>query len=620
MFPFVAAAFAPLCCALGQLPSDQESDEPKSEGKPTADTLPAAEDERDPGSDIHLLRTQWFDKVSKTLPHPEYPRMLMRRPRWLNLNGPWQWCEIERLEGCPDVPESAEAILVPFPIESQLSGVGRHVGRLACRRTFAVPADWNARRLILHFGAVSWGCRVWVNGRLVGSHEGSYSPFSLDITDEINPNRDVQELTVAIENPVDAGPQPRGKQVLEPKSIFYTPCTGIWQTVWLEPVSESSVRRLTLTPNLDHELLQIDLEGALDGCTATATAFVGDQPAGRATFDAASRGELTIVQPRLWSPDDPFLYRLEVTISRDGQIVDAFTSEFGMRSIAVGPDDNGVPRLLLNGQPLFQFGPLDQGYWPEGNYTAPTDEALRFDIEEIKALGMNMIRKHAKTEPDRWYWWADRLGVLVWQDMPQGYDQNPPEAVRDQFKVELTEMVQSLRSHASIVVWSPFNEGWGQHDTEAITSYLERLDPSRLVNSASGWTDKGCGSFFDIHHYPEPECPEPHGSRALVLGEYGGLGFPCEGHLWSKGWSYMQPESLESLTKTYVDYLDQIRSFALKSGLSAAVYTQTTDVEQEINGLWTYDRKVFKLDRDQVKAASTLTSNVLDGLRAAAGS
>lgn len=536
------------------------------------------------------LRTRWAADVDTASVLPEYPRPQMVRADWQNLNGWWQYAITDSGASQPAAWDGR--ILVPFAAESQLSGVRRTVGdtaRLWYRRTFRAP-DLDGGRLLLHFGAVDWDATVSVNGQRVGTHRGGYDAFSFDITDALRPG-EMQELVVSVWDPSDAGDQPRGKQVREPRSIWYTSVTGIWQTVWLERVPRAHIAGLDIVTDIDSS--RVVLRVATAGTTAAervraAVSVDGDRVA---YTEGPADGALTLPVPdaRLWSPDDPFLYDLTVSLESG----DSVTSYFGMRKIAVARDSLGVHRLFLNNEPLFQYGPLDQGWWPDGLYTAPTDEALRFDVEMTRQLGFNMARKHVKVEPARWYYHADRLGLLVWQDMPSANNRTP--ASRENFAAELKAMVDGLRNHPSIVMWVPFNEGWGQHDTERYTNWLKAYDPTRLVNSASGWTDRGTGDVADLHAYPGPTIPERDGRRALVLGEFGGLGLPLEGHTWldRDNWGYRSYADTAALGLAYRGLIDQIR-FLNADGLSAAVYTQTTDVEIEVNGLMTYDRAIIK--------------------------
>lgn len=542
----------------------------------------------------------------------------MVREAWLNLNGPWEYAIVDR--DAERVAEWEGVITVPFPVESYLSGVQRRVGpekRLWYRKTFKSPALEKGSRLLLHFGAVDWEANVWVNGRHVGVHRGGFVPFTFDITDALAPGGD-QELIVAVWDPTDHGDQARGKQSMDPKGIWYEPVTGIWQTVWLEPVPPASVADLRIVPDVDSG--QVRVAASLRGGTgAERVRFtVRDEGKAVAAGEAgpAETVALTLPEPKLWWPDRPYLYDLTVEVVRDGDVVDRVTSYFGMRKISVGPDRYGRPKLLLNNEVLFQYGLLDQGWWPDGLLTAPTDEALLYDIELTKALGFNMIRKHVKVEPARWYYHCDRLGLLVWQDMPNGnppigpraplwvrpwheHDaERSPESAR-QFEDEMRRMIDALYNHPSIVVWVPFNEGWGQYDTARVTRWVQEYDPTRLTDAVSGWTDRGTGHMRDIHEYPGPAIETCDEGRVPVLGEFGGLALGMPGHLWTEdgNWGYRSYGDREALRREYAHLIKSLHG-PLALGLAAAIYTQTTDVEREINGLITYDRQVLKLDED----------------------
>jgi len=551
------------------------------------------------------LQTKWAADVNPEHPLPEYPRPQMERKQWSNLNGPWTYAIV-----AADAPRPAtfdKKIIVPYPIESQLSGAGEWVApnqRLWYRRTFATPPRSTQQRVLLNFGAVDWQADVYVNGAKVGSHRGGYDPFTFDITDALKPGAAEQELVVAVMDPTDEGQQPRGKQVRRPRSIFYTEVTGIWQTVWLETVPDWHVANLRIDPNLDA------------GTVTVAVATAGTRPAigverimvldGTRVIASAGgpTSTLRIPSPHRWSPSDPFLYGLRVVLE-NGDYLDTVQSYFGMRSIAVRADATGAKKLFLNGEPLFQFGPLDQGWWPDGLYTAPTDEALAFDIQKTHDLGFNVIRKHVKVEPARWYYHADRLGMLVWQDMPSG-DNKGAEAEAEYFR-ELQAEIDNLRNHPSIVMWVPFNEGWGQHATADVVDWIKKADPTRLVNNASGWTDMHVGDVADLHSYPGPGMPPIEAARASVLGEFGGLGLPIEGHTWvGKGnWGYRSYTTLDEMNAAYRDLIAQLRIHQ-GDGLAAAIYTQTTDCEIEVNGVMTYDRAVVKLSPESIAANKTV--------------
>jgi hypothetical protein len=555
------------------------------------------------------LATQWAAQVGPDNALPEYPRPQMARPEWLNLNGAWQFAAAGEGEAPPVGRNLAEQVLVPFPIESALSGIQRHHDRMWYRRAFSIPEGWGGRQVQLNFDAVDWEATVYVNGQQVGQHRGGYDAFSLDITAQLREGEN--ELIVGVYDPTDAGGQPVGKQRLEPEGIFYTAVSGIWQTVWLEPTPAARITRLDITPDVSGSAVRLtaQAEGAA-GQTVEAVVLDGGVEVGRASGAAGGELSVPVPSPRLWSPDDPFLYDLQVSLG-DGEGADAVTSYFGMRSIEVrqlGP----ALRILLNGEFVFQVGTLDQGFWPDGIYTAPTDEALRFDIQQHKDLGFNLIRKHIKVEPQRWYYWADRLGLLVWQDMPSMTTERPPsEEDRAQFVAELREIIDEHRSVTSIVMWVPFNEGWAAYDPGGVAELVKGWDPSRLVDNNSGVNccgqiDGGNGDVLDWHVYVGPDAPLPSVLRASVLGEFGGLGLGVKDHIWRPGdsFSYEDQGSAEELTAGYVDLMTRVRGMMKLLGLNAAVYTQITDVETELNGLFTYDRAVLKMDAAAVKAVN----------------
>lgn len=567
------------------------------------------------------IMTQWGETLDPDNVLAEYPRPIMEREQWMNLNGLWEYSIVECGTALSGHMEADGQILVPFAIESALSGVGKTLGEnheLIYRRTFTVPAAWKGKRTLLHFGAVDWKADVWVNGIKVGSHTGGYTPFSFDVTEALYAKGE-NTLTVKVWDPTDKGYQPRGKQVSRPEGIWYTPVSGIWQTVWMEPVSATYFSDLRITPDIDAGTLTIapEITGATTADMVEVKVFDGQ------TLVAAGKsinGEpVQISMPadmKLWSPDTPFLYGLEVSLSQKGRLTDHVESYAAMRKFSSGRDSYGIVRLHLNNEPLFQFGPLDQGWWPDGLYTAPSDEALAYDIRKTKDLGFNMIRKHIKVEPARWYTWCDRLGIIVWQDMPSG-DRNPEWQNRRYFdgtelkrsseseacyRKEWKEIMECLYSYPCIGVWVPFNEAWGQFKTPEIAEWTKQHDPTRLVNPASGGNHYTCGDILDLHNYPAPDMYLYDAQRATVLGEYGGIGMVVKGHIWEpdRNWGYIQFNSPEEVTDEYVKYAEQLLEL-IERGFSAAVYTQTTDVEIEVNGLMTYDRKVIKMQEDRVK-------------------
>lgn len=561
------------------------------------------------------LVTRWAEGINPEEPLPEYPRPQMERDEWKNLNGLWNYTVAPILE---DKPRQWDGeILVPFAIESALSGVKKRVGpdnKLWYNKTFTIPEDWSGERIKLHFGAVDWRAEVWVNGKKVGSHDGGYIAFSFDITDALKENED-QQITVSVWDPTDDGFQPRGKQVRDPRGIWYTPTTGIWQTVWLEPVPEVAIKDLEMTPNIDDQYLNLEVQTDAEArdYTIKAEAFADGEKVSEISGDLKEQMQLSIPNMKLWSPDNPFLYDLTVSLHHNGKKVDEVDSYFGMREIRIDKAEDGFVRLFLNDEPLFHYGLLDQGFWPDGVYTAPTDDALKYDIEVTKDLGFNMIRKHVKVEPNRWYYWADKVGVLVWQDMPNG-DRHIKRGEEDiervaqsayNYKKELKEIIGQFDNHPSIVTWVPFNEGWGQFETEKIAEMVQDLDSSRLVNVVSGWQDRGVSDMHDIHSYPGPDMPEPEEDRAAILGEFGGEALVVEDHLWIQDFSrapghYETSQSEDELFNTYEALLNELMELKEK-GLAGAVYTQTTDVESEVNGIMTYDREVIKFDKQFLK-------------------
>lgn len=553
------------------------------------------------------MLTKWAKEVSPHKVHPEYPRPQMVRERWQSLNGLWEFASRASADATTATVTLEETILVPFPPESALSGIMRDVKKHAqYRRTFNVPDGWKGERTLLHFGAVDWQCTVTLNGKVVGGHTGGYDPFSFDITDALIRTGE-QELFVQVFDPTDQGDQPRGKQAVGPGGITYTSTTGIWQSVWIECVPATSIARLSITPDVDSSVVRLtaDLAGAAEGMSIEATALAGDAIAGKAAGAVGSELRIPISSPRLWSGEDPFLYDLKIVLKKkDGQLVDTVSSYFGMRKISVC-NVAGKKRMCLNGKPVLMTGPLDQGFWPDGLYTAPTDAALRYDLEITKELGFNMTRKHVKVEPARWYYWADKLGVLVWQDMPHG-NSNASDASKLNFEDELRRMMHALHNHPSIVMWVVFNESWGQYDTPRVTQLAEKLDPSRLVSCASGWIDAAAGHIIDVHAYPGPAYPDLQTTRVPILGEFGGSGQNIPGHTWETGkYDYDKVRDTNGLTSRYEHLWKRTWQYLDDGQLAGAVYTQLTDVEGETNGILTYDRELVKLDKQRAILANT---------------
>jgi beta-galactosidase/beta-glucuronidase len=578
------------------------------------------------------ITSPWAEKVDPANILPEYPRPQLQRNTWTNLNGPWQYAVLPKEEG-ENMPAAFQGeILVPFAIESALSGVGKTVGKdsiLWYSKTVTLAGKRDAKRVLLHFGAVDWRSNVYVNGVKVGSHEGGFDPFTFDITSALKKGPK-QQIAVHVWDPTTDGPQPRGKQVKKPEGIWYTPVTGIWQTVWLEMVPETYIASTRQTPNLDNKTLAVktSIENLQPGDQVRLQAWNKSHMIAEKSGDTATI--LSITDPVEWSPSNPFLYDLKVALVRKGKVVDEIKSYFAMRKSSIAPDNKGIQRMMLNNKFVFQFGPLDQGWWPDGLYTAPTDEALKFDIVKTKEMGFNMIRKHIKVEPARWYYYCDSIGMLVWQDMPSGdlgnrWENRPgvlgratdkdrtPES-EGYYRKEWNNIIDALYNFPSIVVWTPFNEAWGQFKTVEITNWTMHKDPTRIVNSASGGNYYNVGHLVDLHNYPDPAMPRPEifgAKQALVLGEFGGLGLPVEGHTWQtdKNWGYQSFKNSDDLFKRYTTLTDRLAEL-IPQGLSAAVYTQTTDVEGEVNGFMTYDRKVMKMPVEKVSQANQQLYNI----------
>ena len=575
------------------------------------------------------IKTPWGEQLNPKNVLPEYPRPIMERHEWKNLNGSWNYAITKKGEAAPGNYQGE--ILVPFAVESSLSGVGKRINEhqeLWYQRTFDVPSSWKGKQILLHFGAVDWKADVWVNDVKVGEHTGGFTPFYFDITSALNKGNN--QLVVKVWDPADRGEQPRGKQVERPEGIWYTPVTGIWQTVWLEPVAAQHIAHLKTTPDIDKKTVKVEV--ATNVCSPDKVEVKVLDGKNLVAKGAALNGvpvELTMPEDvKLWSPESPSLYDMEVTLYKDGKAIDQVKSYTALRKFSTHKDKNGITRLQLNNKDYFQFGPLDQGWWPDGLYTAPTDEALVYDLKKIKDFGYNMVRKHVKVEPARWYTYCDQLGLIVWQDMPNG-GRGPAEwqmhkyydgadAIRSakseaNYRKEWKEIIDYLYSYPSIGVWVPFNEAWGQFKTPEIAAWTKEYDPSRLVNPASGGNHYTCGDILDLHNYPGPNLYLYDPTRATVLGEYGGIGMALKGHLWlaDKNWGYVKFNTPEEVTNEYIKYADHLLEL-IEKGFSAAVYTQITDVEEEVNGLVTYDRKVIKVDEPKIKAINQKICNSLN--------
>ncbi|WP_040406666.1 glycoside hydrolase family 2 [Amycolatopsis nigrescens] len=575
------------------------------------------------------MPTPWTHEVSPGNALPEYPRPQLVRKEWRNLNGVWEFAGATAGETPPIGRGLPERVLVPYPAESVLSGIERHEDHMWYRRTFTVPQGWRVgwgNSLRMHFGAVDYKATVWVNGKKVASHQGGYGAFSADVGAALKPWGE-QEIVVGVEDRADATWQPVGKQRLVPdRGIFYEGASGIWQTVWMEPVPSGYVDTLGMVPDIDSSTLGLTVRtgGERAGLRAEVTVLDGNRVVSRTDGPVDQALKVPVPQAKLWSPDKPFLYNLNVVLKKGHRAVDRVSSYFGMREIGTAKGEDGKLRITVNGKILFLMSTLDQGYWPDGIYTAPTDEALRFDLEQHKELGFNTVRKHIKTEPDRWYYHADRLGLLVWQDMPSmKTGGRPPADAQRQFETELKELVEQKKNWTSVIGWVPFNEGWGEWSKEAtgrIADEVKAQDPTRLVNAHSGVNccdslgDSGKGDVIDWHQYVGPANPVPEAGRVSIDGEHGGFGLEVDGHMWfGEGHAYEMTPDKATLTRRYVENQRDVLATAERCGISGAIYTQVTDVEHEVNGFFTYDRQVAKMDFPQVRAINDEIVRNADG-------
>lgn len=574
------------------------------------------------------MRSVWYDKVDSICPLPEYPRPQLVRENWLNLNGKFDYAILPAAQKWAETFDGE--ILVPFALESLLSGVEKPLSpneRLWYRKHFAIPESMQGKHILLHFGAVDWQCEVFVNHSSVGKHTGGYCAFSFDITEYLTDGEN--ELVVCVYDPTESGWQQRGKQVNNTHGFWYTATSGIWQTVWIEAVSEVYVQKLRFAPNIDQEVIQVKTELNQE---TDAEIFVTVSLEDSVVFSGAieKNAEISLPNPSLWSPESPNLYDISLEVKVNGVLTDTVTSYFGMRKFHVDKDEKGIMRLFLNNKPYFQKGLLDQGYWPDGGMTPPTDEAMIFDIAEMKRLGFNMLRKHIKIEPLRWYYHCDRLGMIVWQDMMSGgkyigdfyagvlpnigilhvkdnkYNvfSRTEKSWRDDFERELTEMIDLLYNTVSLYCWVPFNEAWGQFDALRICAYVRRLDDSRVIDHASGWYDQGGGDVQSMHKYILPIRMRKPDHRAFVITEFGGYSQKEAGHMWNpqKAFGYLMFKDKAALTKAYEKLMKKQVIPLVEKGLSGTIYTQVSDVENEVNGIYTYDRAVLKLEEDTVIA------------------
>ncbi len=576
------------------------------------------------------LMTQWASQVSPTNAWPLYPRPQMTRPNWLNLNGVWQFDWSTGSDAPPFGKTLSQSILVPYPIESALSGIMAYKPYMWYRTTFTVPPAWKGQRVVLRFGAVDWQSTIYVNGQQIGRHSGGYDGFSWDITPHLNGG--LNELIVHVYDPTDTATNPHipvGKQRVKPYEVYFSSCSGIWQTVWLEPVPLDHIVSLDMTPDIDKHILRLTVTGSTNSAiTVVATAASNGVQVGQAMGAVGSEISIPIPNSHLWSPDDPFLYDLQVSLMNGSTTVDYVTSYFGMRKISLGKV-GGVLRPLLNNKFVFQMGLLDHGYWPDGIYTQPTEEALKWDLQQIKALGFNTVRKHMKVEPARYYYWADKLGLMIWQDMPAIFPK-PLDSTSAtdlaNFQTELQAMVTQHRSYTSIIQWTPFNEHWGQPASATtvhqIVANIRSWDPDRLIDEDSGYTtnpdgDAGAGDILDLHAYIGPASPTPTSTRVAYCGEFGAVALKINGHDWPvpsfAPVGYVTDGT--ALTNKYVSLIQKVQSLMSSPGMSAAIYNQITDVEGEVYGLQTYDRTIMKPDTSgviQVNQTLIATSKALN--------
>lgn len=566
------------------------------------------------------LQTRWSKLVSPQNALKEYPRPQMVRPAWTNLNGLWDYAITAKDAAAPSTYDGQ--ILVPYPLESALSGVQKRLTpqqNLWYKKVIEHKVD-NSKKTLIHFGAVDNEATLFVNGKEAGKHEGGYTEFSFDITNALKEGEN--ELVLKVFDPTDQGIYPHGKQVTNPANIYYTPTSGIWQTVWLETVPVNYISSLKFTPDIDKGILNITVN-APAGYSVTITASEYNNIAGTVKGKTNTLLKLPIKNAKLWTPSDPFLYDLDVELVKGSKTIDKVRSYFGMRKVSVGKDEKGYYRIFLNNKYVFNLGTLDQGFWPDGLYTAPTDEALKFDIEAIKAMGFNTIRKHIKVEPARWYYHADKLGMIVWQDFVNP-NQALPGGSKAAFEKQLNETIAQLYNHPSITTWVLFNEKWGQYDQKRLTEYVKQTDPSRLLNAHSGellWVNEKLRSpspdawvssdIADVHSYPDPINAPAKEGRIQILGEFGGIGVFIPDHQWlsNKSWGYVQVTPSQLLGKYTI--MNQHLQLLEREGLAGSIYTQPFDVEGEENGIMTYDREIIKMPFEELrKVHGHLNNNI----------
>ena len=575
------------------------------------------------------IKTKWGKNLDPKKVWQEYPRPQLERKQWLNLNGIWSYSITDVNSQKPDNFDGE--ILVPFSIESSLSGVMKSLNEkqiLWYYKEFEIPDNWKDKNIIIHFNAVDWICELYINDNKIGEHSGGYSEFSFDITKNIKEGKN--KILLKVFDPSDKGYQAVGKQTLNPNVIWYTSISGIWQTVWLEPVNEIYIKKLEINNDYDKKEIKINVKLNLDEKLPLEVSllFKDDEFIKLKGF---SNSEIVFNIPdnlfHPWSPNEPNIYSFNINIFDNNQkIIDSIVSYTTLRKVEQKKDKNGIYRIYLNNKQLFNMGTLDQGYWPDGLYTPPSEEAMIYDINKLKQLGFNTIRKHIKIEPYRYYYYCDKIGMLVWQDMPSGDrqnnkweflklnagdDVNRSEESKNNYYKEWSEIIDNLKFFQCIIVWIPFNEGWGQFDTEKVVEFTKKQDSTRLINAASGGNHRICGNFLDLHSYPHPAQYLKVDNLINILGEFGGLALDIKGHTWKENnWGYKTCKSKEEVTEKYEEYINLlINSF---KSFSAAIYTQTTDVEIEINGLITYDRAEIKVIEQRIKAVNEKIINSLE--------
>jgi hypothetical protein len=564
------------------------------------------------------IKTEWAEKVTPESVWQEYPRPQLKRAEWTNLNGLWNY-SVTNSTTQKNAVSYQDEILVPFAIESALSGVNKTFtsnDKLWYKRDFILSTPTKGRKTILHFGAVDYECSVWVNNKLVGTHKGGNNSFSFDITQSLKPGAK-QTIEVGVTDPTDEESITRGKQQMNQVGIWYTPVSGIWQTVWIETVNPTYINSILPQADLAQSIVNLgfDIVNLKGNETINIKVIDDDKVLTEVNQKVEKNIRVKIPNQVQWTPATPKLYGLQIELRSKNVVIDKVSSYFAMREVTMNKDEVGYNRIFLNGKSVFNYGTLDQGWWPDGLLTPPSAEAMLWDMVQLKDMGFNTIRKHIKVEPALYYYYADSLGLMIWQDMPSGFatarkkdehlapiakvDWNAPATVVAQWRSEINEMIDNLRFFPSITTWVVFNEGWGQHNTKVMVDMVMQKDRSRIINGVSGWTDRKVGHMYDVHNYPLTSIIKPvnNNNRVSVLGEFGGLGLPVKDHIWNpemRNWGYKNIDQAVDLISDYSKLVYDLESL-IAQGAAAAIYTQTTDVEGEVNGLITYDRKVTKI-------------------------